>query len=112
MKRFIGLFGLVLFFAALPSGGQVSELLQKCDEAYAQNFVKEKLKEAIECYEKVLTLDATNKHSLNRLSQAYYEWGFAFLFVFAEDRAKTRRLSQGARFRAAELKARRRLQGC
>lgn len=92
---------MVLFFVILPSGGQINELLQKCDDAYAQNFIKEKLKEAIECYEKVLTLDANHKHSLNRLSQAYYEWGFAFLFVFALDRAETREEQ-----RAAYLKGR------
>jgi len=91
----------ILVFAFGVAAGQVDDLLKKCDEAYAQNFVKEKLKEAIECYEQVLTLDANNKHALNRLSQAYYEWGFAFLFIFAEDRAKTREEQ-----RAAYLKGR------
>lgn len=102
LKRFICLLGLVLLSFTLQTSGQLSELLRQCDEAYAQNFIKEKLKEAIECYEKVLTLDANNKHALNRLSQAYYEWGFAFLFVFAEDRAKTREEQRAAYLKGRE----------
>ena len=92
------LFMILLIIAVVwtTSAQSLGELIQRADAAYARNFEETKLREAIALYEQALTLDANHRHSLNRLSQAYYELAFAYYDVLAEDRNRVKDLRKTA----------------
>lgn len=66
------------YTAAGESATGTSATVQRADAAWAQRLEESKLQESIQAYEEALANDGASRHTLGRLTRAWYFWGDAY----------------------------------